>query len=296
MGKLLRIAGALHLSAIGLVSAIGRAEPPDEDGRARLELAADQAMRDGRFADARDALLAVWEATAEREVACNVGRLSFRIGDPVRAVEFLELCVSAASRPDKHTEGASLELAQARRQVLTVRVRGPEGTEVTVDGRPRGRTPLVAYLAPGPHTVRGTRPGGLEAERAVEGPAGASRVVDLELAAPAPRADVRILGAGAAASMALIGLGAGLALGAHVEEQSGAEGGGARNGCFRLEDERCQDVAASFEAANALRVWSAVALAAGASAAAGTLTYALLPRRRVTLSAVGTGVVVRGTW
>lgn len=199
-------------------------EPPDEGARAKLLLRANEAMRDGRFAEARDGFLDIWEATGEHEAACNVGRLSYRVGDMPRAVEFLTLCVSYGTDPE-HTVGARLELAHARRQVAEVRVRGPAGMDVTIDGRPRGRAPVVAYLAPGAHTIRGTRAPDLSAESTATIGAGESRVIELTPTRPptVPRADDRILIAGAATSAVLFGTGAGLMGAVYFKESEGQD-------------------------------------------------------------------------
>jgi hypothetical protein len=312
MRRLRRIVGASHVAALCFVASTGLAAPPDEQSRRQLRLTADQAMRDGRFADARDAHLALWEATGERSDLCNAGRLSYRIGDMVRAVELITLCVSTAPGPDEKAEGARLELAQARRKVVELRIRAPEGTDVSVDGQPRGRAPIAVIVAPGPHKVRGVRAGGSQAEATVDAPAGETRVVDLAPAprppaakppaspppapAPALRPDLRIVGAGAGVAAALLGAGVALTLVSLGEDEDAGAAVAGPSRCFIKTLPRCQDAAGAYDAGSTLRSWAVVGFAAGAAVAGATLTYALLPRGRAKLSASGTGFVLEGAW
>lgn len=291
------------LAALGLAASIAHAEPmagvqaPDDRARARLLYQANEAMRDGRFAEARDAFLSIWEATSEHEAACNVGRLSYRVGDMGRAAEFLVLCVSNASDPEQ-AEDARLELAQVRRRVAEVRVRAPSGTDVSIDGQYLGRAPVVAYLEPGSHTVGGMRPGSQGVERTISASAGEARVVDLDpIPIPTrPSADNRILVGAAAVSAALLGAGVVLTIAGAAEEREGDMNATGLNDCFDTGLLRCGEAAGAYDSAAKLRDWAAVGFIAGGAVAAGALTYAIHPRSHVTVTAVGSGLVVRGTW
>jgi hypothetical protein len=297
MGRIRRFIGALQLAALGSVASVGRAEPPAEGQRARLLATADEAMRDGRLAEARDAFLAIWQATGERDAVCNVGRLSFRIGDMPRAAEFLERCVATAPEETEETEDSRLELMQARRHVAELRIRGPAGTDITIDGKPRGRAPLVVYLAPGGYTVRGTGPGGAEAEAAVRAAAGDSKIIKLDLKAPAARPNGWIIVGGAAVSASLLGLGAALAVASYVQERAGDKHIPKDDtGCFTLSRRGCQEAGRAYEAMSTLRNWGAAGLVAGACAAGGTVVYSFFPRSRVSVSTVGTGIRVEAAW
>lgn len=292
----LQLLAALVLTA-ARAGAEAPKEPPEEGARAKLLLRANEAMRDGRFAEARDAFLAIWEASAEHDAACNVGRLSYRIDDMPRAVEFLTLCISYGSN-EAEIGGARLELAQARRQVAEVRVRGPAGTEVSIDGHLRGRAPIVAYLVPGVHVISGRRAPDLSAEKAITVGAGEARIVQLEPTTPprAPRASDRIIIAGAAVSATLLGVGGALTVAAYIKESEGDDSTIGPNGCYDLSLPRCADAPDSYALATKLRNVAAVGFLAGGVAATATLSYTLWPRSALTVTAAGSGIAVRGTW
>lgn len=296
MGRIRRFIGALQLAALGSVASVGRAEPPAEGQRARLLATADEAMRDGRLAEARDAFLAIWQATGERDAVCNVGRLSFRIGDMPRAAEFLERCVATAPEETEETEDSRLELMQARRHVVELRVRAPAGAEIAIDGRVRGRAPLIAYVPPGEHTLRATGPNGFEAEARIHGLAGEARVVELAPTVPSAGPEGWILGGGALASAVLLGLGGVLTGVSYLEEARIDETLPKANGCADLGRPGCRDARPAYEAASTLRGWGVAGLVAGACTAGGTLTYALWPRGRVSVSTTGAGIRVEGVW
>lgn len=295
MGKASRFVVASQVLALCLTTtSFLRAEALSSGGRGRLLLAAEQAMKDGRFAEARDAFLDLWEATGERDAACNIGRLSFRIGDMVRAVEFLMRCAATAREGDKDAKDVQLELAQARRQVAELRVPAPAGADVTIDGTSRGKAPVVTYVAPGQHTVAISGAGGRKAEATVHAGAGESRVVALDPKVPS-RADGRIIVAGSAVSAVFLGLGAALLVAAHQQEQSAQEQVTSENRCF-VGGSRCEGLTEAYDSAGAMRLWSTVAFIAGGATAAGTLTYALFPRTDDARRVVGAGLVVQGSW
>lgn len=299
MGNMTRAIAAIQVCMLAVVTSVARAEPPAEGTRARLHLAADEAFKDGRFADARDAFLAIWEATGEREPACNVGRLSFRIGDMPRAVEFLGVCISTAPEGTKGLEDVRAELAQARAKVAEVRVRATAGTDVLVDGASRGRAPLVVYLPPGPHAIEGRSRAG-STERTIATAPGEIQIIDLqpepEKVAPR-RASGWIIASGAAGSAVMVGLGAVLAVTADRAESTADQDITGRNGCFTLNHPSCRSADRSYDAMVTMRDVSRVGFIAGASVATATLAYLLVPRGAVQVSArIGTGLQVEAVW
>ena len=235
-------------------------------------------------------------ATGERDPACNVGRLSFRIGDMPRAVEFLKLCISTAPEGTDDVQDARVELAEARRQVAELRVQAPQGAEITIDGTSRGRAPVVLYVEPGSHTVRGVGRGGAEAETTITASAGKAHVVELDLKRPSARPNGWIIAGGTTASVVFLGVGAVLTVAADHQESAGAKNITGPNGCFTLARPGCDEAGRAYGAMATMRNWSTAGWIAGASAAAGTLAYTLFPRGRVSLSTVGTGIRVEGVW
>jgi hypothetical protein len=309
----------------------GWAAPPDRGPRGDLIRSANQAVDDGRYADARDAWLRIWELDRSRVAACNIGELSVRIGDMPIAAEFLAICVRRAQEdpePERQREeGHVLSLARARQAVGTLTFRVRDGADITVDGRPLGRAPLdhEVFVAPGSHRVRAVQ-GGELGEVAVEVPAGAERRVDVPLAAPptpAPqprRAPPRqapqprqappprqapdrpqgwLVVAGFAISSALLVTGTGLLITSIVHESRGDDLIPKVNGCY-FSLPQCQGARAAYESVEPYRSAGAGALIASAALAAGTLTYTLFPRGHgkvgVRGGVVGSGIGMEGVW
>jgi hypothetical protein len=293
------------------------AAPPDP--RDELRGSALQAMKEGRFADARDVWLRLWELERSRVAACNVGELSLRIGDMPRAAEFLTTCVQGGAKeePDAaaraRDEEHVLSLARARQAVGALSFRAAEGAEITVDDRPVGRAPLdrEVFVAPGSHRVRAEL-GEESGEVAVEVAAGAARRVVVPLEAPArppppapapvpmppspERARGWIVATGIAASASLLAAGAGLLIASSAQEGKGEEQVARPNGCF-FPVSGCAGARDTFRAADAYHAAGMGALLAGAALAGGTLTYSLLPRSNAAKIGVrGGGMVVETTW
>jgi hypothetical protein len=283
-----------------LTASTTRAEPPDEGALARFERSATQAVEEGRYADARNAWLAIWQLDASNVAACNVGQLSFRIADLPRAAEFLTICLRDEPKPtDEATrrrhERRVLDLAQARQRVgvLTFRVR--DGAELTVDDQPVGRAPLdrALFVTPGSHEIRAELDGE-EGEAEVDIPAGAERRVVIELAPPPDKPRTWIVVVGAASSAAFVGAGVGFLVTANAQESHGyGVAAKHQNGCYG----ECPAAVDSWETTRPLRGVGYGALAIGAALGAGTLTYALWPRSGgPTLKVGAAGVRLEGTW
>ncbi|XYH97676.1 hypothetical protein ACMHYB_59640 [Sorangium sp. So ce1128] len=73
--------------------------------------------------------------------ACNIGALSYRMGDPVIAVRWLSLCreiMRAPRTPEERALYASrlADLARARQLVGEIRVIAPAGASIAIDGEP----------------------------------------------------------------------------------------------------------------------------------------------------------------
>lgn len=299
MIKVLGFISSIQISALALAGAAHAESPPLPPGaRARLLLAADQALRDGRIAEARDAHLALWDATGEQAHACNAGSLSFRMHDMPRAVELLGLCVAKASPADPDTKDARIELAQARMLVAELHVRGPDGTEVLIDGNRRGEVPLTIYVWPGSYVVTGKRADDEEGSAGVKAAAGEAHRIDLVLERPASRPNGWIIAGGAVTSAGLLGLGAGLLISSDNLERKGSKQIANANGCFDVTKPGCRDAEATIEPIPTMRALSTGALIAGAALATTTLVYTFVPRSRVPVSTrVGAGFVsVEGRW
>jgi hypothetical protein len=306
MRKLLRSSLRWQAMALVLLASIGRAEPPPEGARARLENSATKAVEQGFFADARNDWQRIWELEPDRLAACNVGQLSLRIGDMTRAAEFLTICVRDAPErvdPDMRDreEQRVLDLAEARQAVTTLTVRVRDGAELTLDGKPVGRAPLdrALFVMPGRHRIRAEL-NGEAGEVDIDATAGAERRVWIDLAPPPDKPRTWILVVGGISSGALLLGGAGLLVASGVGEGNAAEraadGRSLKNRC----DERthaCYGASEGFETMAPLRDIGEGGILIGAAVAAGTLTYAFVPRGGGPALKVGTsGVLVEGTW
>ncbi|WP_437304884.1 hypothetical protein [Sorangium sp. So ce388] len=164
------------------------AERPSETS-VRLMAQAHAAVDEGRLADARDLWMAVWKVERSQVAACNIGALSFRLGEAPAAVRWLSLCKEIMRKPRTPGERALYEsrladLARARQLVGELRVVAPAGAAVTVDGEPvelEGGEPVP--VLPGRHVVRASL-NGKAAVAEVDVPRGGAREVRLTFAAP----------------------------------------------------------------------------------------------------------------
>ncbi|WP_437567989.1 hypothetical protein [Sorangium sp. So ce542] len=177
--------------ALVLVPLAARADAPPSGPKARLQRSADRAVAEGQLAEARDLWLQLWQLEPSEKAACNVGQLSFRIGDMPSAAEFLTACLARTPAPadagaGERYQSRALDLARAKQAVGALTFAVPPGAELSVDGRPVGRAPLgrAVFVAPGAHRVRAAL-GEAAQETTVEVRAGDARQVVLDPAAPA---------------------------------------------------------------------------------------------------------------
>ncbi|WP_437810831.1 hypothetical protein [Sorangium sp. So ce1078] len=160
---------------------------------ARLMQQAHAAVDEGRLADARDLWMAVWKLERSQVAACNLGALSFRLGDAPAAVRWLSLCKEMMRKPRTPGERELYEsrladLARARQVVGELRVVAPAGAAATIDGEPvefDGGKPVP--VLPGRHVVRASSDG-RTAVAEVDVPRGGTREVRLAFAAPSGEA------------------------------------------------------------------------------------------------------------
>ncbi|WP_437755969.1 hypothetical protein [Sorangium sp. So ce1389] len=314
---------ALSLLLAGRAQAAPEAPSAAAQARAQLIAQANTAFREGRYADSREAWLAVWKLERSQVAACNIGALSYRMGDPVMAVRWLSLCkeiMRAPRTPDERALYASrlADLASARQLVGELRVVAPAGASLTIDGEPAeiaagGAVPVL----PGRHLIRAEL-GGAAGEVEVDVPRGETREAKLTLRKPEPKAPAHaqtgsarvarreppappasrvVVLAGGIGAGVFVAAGAGLFAWAQVERQAGikaAESAGP-NGCY-LASPACDRANAHWDTMEAARVFGAASLILGGVVAAGTLGYALWPRQRAEVVVSAGGVAVRGVW
>lgn len=200
------VAVALSLSlalALGLVApraARAAGEPLTAEDTRRVEaLAAEaKAHRDaGRLDQAIAKLKEAIHIYPAAWLLYNLGRTYEDAGDDAMAKAHYELCLTkepeaaVKTRAEEGLVRVATRLAPGRLRVDV----SPVGTLVTVDGAPRGRTPIEPFeLAPGAHRVRLERDGFLPLEQDVTVPAGGEAVVQQALVAlPAPPREIVII-------------------------------------------------------------------------------------------------------
>ena len=130
-----------------------------------------------RYREARQRYEAAYAAYASPKILLNLAEASRELGELDRAVEHYErfLAEASAEVQSKHAAQVSQRLEELRPRLGRLRVSGPAGAEVAVDGRARGRLPLgLLWALPGKREVVVG-----EATRAVTVRAGATEAVEL---------------------------------------------------------------------------------------------------------------------
>ncbi|WP_437813342.1 hypothetical protein [Sorangium sp. So ce1078] len=314
---------ALSLLLAGRAEAQPEAASAAAQARAQLAAQANTAFREGRYADSREAWLSVWQLDRSQVAACNIGALSYRMGDPIMAVRWLSRCkeiMRAPRTPDERALYASrlADLARARQLVGEIRVVAPTGASITIDGEPAeiAAGGAVAVL-PGRHVVRAEL-NGAAAEAEVNVPRGETREARLTPRKPEPKAPARaqagsarvarggppappasrtVVLAGGIGAGVLVAAGAGLFALGEVELRAGikAAQSAGPNGCY-LPSPACDRANAHWDTMETARAFGAASLILGGIVAAGTLGYALWPRQKAEIVISTGGVAVRGVW
>ncbi|WP_437735176.1 hypothetical protein [Sorangium sp. So ce1335] len=309
MHRNLRRAAASALTAALLSTSAGALAEPPSGARDRLVAQAHTAVDEGRLADARELWMAVWKLERSQVAACNIGALSFRIGDMPAAVRWLSLCKEIMRAPRTADERALYEsrlvdLARARQLAGELRIVAPAGATVTIDGAPvqiEGDRPIP--VEPGRRVVRAALDG-RTATAEVDVPRGETREVRLTFppppapqrpepeapraaavglaapppARPGPSTAILVGGVGLSATFAALG---GVMLGG-AEKREEAILASARaagpNGCFRLSEPVCQHAASARDDMRTFRAIGVAGLITGGAILAATLGYTFYPR------------------
>lgn len=316
-------------AALWLAAAPGRATTPPEV-REQLVALADAAVQESRLADARDAWRALWKLERSQVAACNIGALSYRIGDLTTAVRWLSYCkeiMRPPTTPEERAIHASrlVDLARARERVGEIRVIAPPGTSVSVDGEPIALDDELAEtsdtraipVTPGRHIVRGELNGAI-AEAEVNVPRGETREAKLTFVTPPPRTPLpaarpRIAGAiepeppgpdrgvvlgGLAAAGVFAAIGYGLFTYADDERSEGADlaDRAGPNRCFHDDKPECKAAERHGRAMATARSYATASYIAGGVLLAGTVGYLLYPHKKTEIVVSAEGIAVRVVW
>ncbi|WP_437962882.1 hypothetical protein WME76_47535 (plasmid) [Sorangium sp. So ce119] len=326
MHRNIRHAVASALAVALLSTSAGVMAAPPSGARDRLVTQAHTAVDEGRLADARDLWMAVWKLERSQVAACNIGALSFRIGDMPAAVRWLSLCkeiMRAPRTPDERAlhESRLVDLARARQLAGELRIVAPAGATVTIDGAPaeiEGDKPIP--VEPGRRVVRAALDG-RTATAEVDVPRGETREVRLTFSPPAPQRPEpeapRAAPAGPAAppparpgpSTAIVVGGIGLAasfaalggvmlVGAEKREEAilaSARAAGP-NGCFRLSGPVCQHAASARDDMRTFRAIGVAGVITGGAVLAATLGYTFYPRGQAEVRVSLEGFTVSGVF
>ncbi|HVJ79584.1 MAG TPA: PEGA domain-containing protein [Planctomycetia bacterium] len=202
------------------------AAEPEKEAAKKLEEGL-RAQKAGQHDKAREALDAAFRIKPNAEIALALARSEMQLGKPRDAAEHLSyfLREGQAAKPEDR-QSAEKMFAEAKSKVGTVIVSvDVDGSEVQVDGKPVGTSPLsgAVFVEPGPRILTARKEGMLEAKKELTVAAGAETTVPLAVTPPPPpvakplppppppppaRNKTLILaGAGIAGGLALVSLG-----------------------------------------------------------------------------------------
>lgn len=151
LGALVWVAGASFASAQTEDPTRAAAREHFQQG---LELA-----EEGRYAQALDEFLAAHQLTGNYAVLYNIAQSHIALRDPIAAISALEqyLEEGAGQIDGKRVEQVELQLAPLKAELATLTIlSSADGSEVSIDGQPRGKLPLpkALWLVPGDHDIR----------------------------------------------------------------------------------------------------------------------------------------------
>jgi hypothetical protein len=149
------------------------------------------AFKDRRFGEAADEFEAAYKLSPAFEVLYNIGQVNVALGRPIEAVDAFQkyLDQGAGKLPPKRTQEVKSEMDRQLGRIGTVTVRTiPEHSEVRIDGRMVGKTPLSQplRLTAGRHTFEAVLFGYTTPLREIDLEGRSHLEVDLKLE-PAPR-------------------------------------------------------------------------------------------------------------
>lgn len=145
------------VAAEALTSATKAVLAENDRAREKFRLGVN-AMRAGRFEEARQLLTEAWQLRRTYDVAATLAQVENELGHRARAAAFLDFCMNnfAPIESDNNFQQLAQAFDEARRRVGRIDLSSvPPGTEIRVDGQTLGITPfeLPMYLEPGPHRL-----------------------------------------------------------------------------------------------------------------------------------------------
>ncbi|HUL60366.1 MAG TPA: PEGA domain-containing protein [Anaeromyxobacteraceae bacterium] len=271
----MRLATTTLLAAVSLAAAPVHAEDVAE-ARAHFNNAT-QLYRSGRWKDAVAEFEAAYRAKPAGAIHFNIAQCRERLAEwPGALRSYRDYLKEVPGAEDRAAVLAAMRRIEGRLAASGVQAlmvsSDPPGADVRIDARPRGKTPLVVALPPGPYAVALARDGFAPAEREVTLAPDTASDVEVTLVAAAPPAP----GAAVAAAPAAVA-----AVGAAAPSSQPAVQEGARSATPPGGERPAPDLAPPRPATSPLaapalpppprekpRVWTWVAAGAGAVALA----------------------------
>jgi hypothetical protein len=175
---------ALALAAFVAPHVVSAQPTEVEIERARaLQKEGDTQFSNKEWAKARTAYIAAWAVLKHWSLAASLGDVELRMGLHQEAAEHLALMLTMSPPEDARKSGTAM-LVEAKKQIATVDLRiEPAGTDVSVNGEFRGKSPLptTLFLKPGTHSVELKKVGFLSRGKTLDVKAGSSEIVTLTL-------------------------------------------------------------------------------------------------------------------
>ncbi|AUX37342.1 MULTISPECIES: hypothetical protein [Sorangium] len=302
---------ALVLASAFPVQAAAADPPPRSREVQELIDEAEKAAKRLELARARELWARVNVLEPSTMAVCQLGVFDLRLDRLEEAAAELTTCVARMPAPTSDIERRRYEvrradLAAVRQRVAELHVSAPPGTaRLLVDGRDVSAGRPV-FVVPGQHEVTATGKQGQVARALVKVTAGQSRRVALAFeapkaaSAPAQARNPWTIGAGAAASAALLGAGAGLHLaGDAAESETAAKVSRLSDGSMLPSSAQFRKTYDEAHAANTraglFHGFGSAALVVGAAVGAATVAYVVWPRK-AEIRTSGAGAEVKLVW
>ena len=190
----MRVAGAIFVvGTLSLWGSLSSAADPAKDAEELITKGV-ELRRHGQTAEALELFVKAHALDPSARALAQLGSAEFALHHVVDAEAHLDQALARHDSPwienPKNRETLEKILADARRQVARVHLRGTPGAEVSIDGKRAGVLPLDApvHVAAGTVRIRGTAPGRrpFEKELVVAGGDDTTASVDLEVLPPVP--------------------------------------------------------------------------------------------------------------
>lgn len=171
----------------------------------------------GKYEQAYVAFVAAWALKKHPQIAGNLADCEVKIGRYRDAAEHLAFVVRDPNHEAKPDEKriAQERLVQVKAKIGTLTISAsPEGTEIVIDGKLVGTSPLgePIYVEPGSHVIEARKDGLPPGRRVIEAPPGSDQPVAFALAMTPPTGRMKPAIVISGSALAAVALGTGLGL------------------------------------------------------------------------------------